>query len=182
MKIISDWIWDEERIAAITAACKKAESERVTDPRAAQLEASIKKHRERKQRASEMYLDSGDKIWAEHVKEETAFIEADEKELSTIRKHETNPKTTEDFMMEIKNLRDCWNMMQSTDAGRKKIVSNFVERIVVYDEYPDDPGRMKIELTIRTDPLGTYTEEITANIPIGVSGNERMVEAERFEL
>ena len=39
-----------------------------------------------------------------------------------------------------------------------------------------------MELTIRTDPPGTYTEDITANIPIGVSGNDRMVEAERFEL
>lgn len=181
MKIISDWVRDEERIAAITAACKKAESERVTDPRAAQLEASIRKHRERKQRASEMFLDSGDKIWAEHVKEETLLIEADEKELSAIRKHETNPKTTEEFIAEIKNLRKCWDMMQSTDAGRKKIVSNFIERIVVFDAYPDDPGRMKIELTIRTNPLGTYTEEITANIQIGVSGNERMVEAAGFE-
>ena len=54
--------------------------------------------------------------------------------------------------------------------------------MIQYDAYPDDPGKMEIGLAIRTDPLGTYTEEITANIPIGVSGNERMVEAERFEL
>ena len=181
MDIITDWIWDDEKLVEIIEASKKAESEKVTDPLIAQLEASIKKHRERKQRASEMYLESGNRIWAEHVEKEDELIQADEKEYEIVRRHQQTWKTSSELLTEINEMRQCWEAMQDTDKGRKQIVSNFIERIVVYDEEPDDPGKIKLELTIRTDPLGMYTKTITANIPIGVSGNVRVASVYLFD-
>ena len=181
MDIITDWIWDDEKIFEIIEASKKAESEKVTDPRISQLEASIKKHRERKQRASEMYLESGNRIWAEHVEKEDELILADEKEYEIARRYQQTWKTPSELLAEINAMRQCWEAMQGTDKGRKQIVSNFIERIIVYDEKPDNPGKMKIELTIKTDPLGTYTETITANIQIGVSGNTCMAHHRKID-
>ena len=175
MKIITDLVWDEEKIAEIIAASKIAEENRVVDPRITQLEASIRKHKERKQRASEKYLDTGDNIWAEHVEEEQALIQADEKELAALNRHQQNWKTTEELCTEINDIRKCWQKMKHTDEGKKLIISNYVERIDVYDEDPDDPGKIRIELTIRTDPLGEYAEVLAADIPLGVSGLENKV-------
>lgn len=178
MKIINNYVWDEAKIAEIIAASKIAELNKTENPRISQLEASIKKHRERKQRASERYLNTGDKIWAEHVEEEEALIQADEKELAAVNRHQQNWKTTEELCDEIKEMRMCWERMQRSDDGRKQIIDNYIERIVVYDEEPDDPGKIKIDVTIRTDPLGEFAADVNATIELGVSGLEHMVHHE----
>ncbi len=98
------------------------------------------------------------------------MIQADEKELAAINRQQQNWKTTEALCAEIEEMRKCWVRMQSNDKGRRLIISNYVERIVVYDEDPDDPGKIKIKMTIRTDPLGEYADTITVEIPLGVSG------------
>lgn len=175
MDIITDWIWDEDKIKEIIAAAREADAKRVIDPRIAQIQASIKKHKERKQRASEKYLESGDEVWADHVREENDLLQADEKELAAIKRQEADPKTADEFISEIEDLRKCWSVMRSSNDGRKMIICNYVERIDVYNESPDEPGWIKLILTIRTDPVGKYSKEVTAMIPVAVSGWPPMV-------
>lgn len=86
-------------------------------------------------------FESGNRIWAEHVEKEDKLIQADEKEYEIARRYQQTWKTPSELLAEINKMRQCWEAMQDTDKGRKQIVSNFIERIVVYDEESDNPGR-----------------------------------------
>lgn len=152
LEIISDFIWDDELIQAYIEAAETADKNVTVNPRIAELEKLLRNHKERKARADDAYLDTGDADWLARSKEEKAVIQKYENELKAINSLTARSKNAQDFAEEIRQLRDLWLELQATPEGRRRIVQLFVERIEVSDPMPDDPGKYKLKLTIKTDP------------------------------
>ncbi|MBR4727782.1 MAG: recombinase family protein [Clostridia bacterium] len=173
LEIISDFIWDDELIQAYIEAAETADKTVTVNPRVAELEKLLRNHKERKARADDAYLDTGDADWLARSKEEKAVIQKYENELKAINSLTARSKNAQDFAEEIRQLRDLWLELQATPEGRRRIVQLFVERIEVSDPMPDDPGKYKLKLTIKTDPdVNDFTLlETSVDLPVRDRGD-----------
>ena len=169
IEIISDFVWNEKLIQEYINAAEKTDKTVTVNPRIAELEKAIRNHKERKSRADNAYLDTGDSEWLERSKEELKLIEESEKELKAINSMTKYSKNSKDFIKDIYALRDLWIELQSTPEGRTNIIRNFIEKIEVFDPKPeDDPDRYKLRLMIKPDPQSTGTAELEAMVNIKV--------------
>ena len=168
LEIVSDYIWNEDLIQIYIAAAEEADRNATVNPRVAELEKLLRNHKERKTRADDAYLDTGDADWLARSKEEKAAIQKYENELKAINSLTARSKTAQDFAEEIRQLRDLWIELQATPEGRRRIVQLFVERIEISDPLPDDPGKYKLKLTIKPDPdVNNFTLlEASVDLPV----------------
>ncbi len=167
IEIISDFIWNEKLIQEYINAAEKVDRKVTVNPRIAELEKEIRNHKERKSRADNAYMDTGDKEWLEKSKDEKKLIDKAEKELKTINNLSKYSKDARDFIKEIYELRDIWVELQSTPEGRTNIVKSFIDRIEVTDD-KDDPDKYKLKLYIKADPDSNASTELDAAVNLKV--------------
>lgn len=172
--IITNLIWDEEKILLYTKAAEEAISRHVPNPRIAELENEIKLHTQRKERAANCYLDTGDRIWYDSVNDETRIINESMQELAIAIRNDEAPKEAADFIAEIEALRNSWAKLVDSDEGREQLVKNYIERIDVYDPTDDDPDKYRLDVILRTDTTGRSAEEVTTEVKISVRKNTSM--------
>lgn len=174
LEIVTSRIWDEERIREYVRAAEDAIQKCEEDPEIEKLKAKIKSHMDKKKRAMQCYLDTADPEWYTMSKDEARLIKECEAELATRTRQNHIPKGAVDFLAQMRQLRDLWDAMMQTDEGRKRIIQTYVERIDVFDPSPDDPGKCRIDLLIRTDPDGAISEHIQAEAECSVRFSEEM--------
>lgn len=167
IEIISNFIWNENLIQDYINAAEKADKKVTVNPRIAELEKEIRNHKERKCRADNAYMDTGDKEWLEKSKEEKKLIDKAEKELKAINNLSKYSKNSRDFIKEIYELHDIWIELQGTPEGRTNIVKSFIDRIEVTDD-KDDPDKYKLKLYIKTDPDSNSASELDAAVNLKV--------------
>ena len=175
IEIVTNRLWDQEMIDEYVRAEKEAAKQREEDPNIVRLRAEIKSHAEKKKRAMQCYLDTDDPEWYEMSKDEGRLVKECETELATRIRQDHAPKDAEAFLEEIQQLRSAWDDMLKTDAGRERIVQTYVERIDVYDPDPDNPGKCRLDLLIRTDTDAEVSEHVQAEVECAVRNSSNSV-------
>ena len=175
IEIVTNRLWDQEMIDEYVRAAKEAAKQREEDPNIVRLRAEIKSHAEKKKRAMQCYLDTDDPEWYEMSKDEGRLVKECEAELATRIRQDHAPKDAEAFLEEIQQLRSAWDDMLKTDAGRERIVQTYVERIDVYDPDPDNPGKCRLDLLIRTDTDAEVSEHVQAEVECAVRNSSNSV-------
>ena len=168
MDIVSDFVWNDELIQAYISAAEEADEKATVNPRIAELEKLIRSHKERKCRADNAYMDTGDTDWLQLSKEEKKVIQDYESELRNLNSLTKHSRTAQDFIDEITQLSEIWIMNQKTSEGRADIIHDFVERIDIFDPEPDDPDKFRIKVIIRTNTDADSFSEVEAEVNITV--------------
>ena len=146
------------------------------------MKSEIKRHTEKKKRAMQCYLDTDDPEWYDLSKEESRLIKECEAELAIRIRQDNAPKEAEDFLAELENIAAAWDTMLQSDEGRQNIIQTYVERIDIFDPEPDDPGKCRIDLLIRTDPGAECAERIQSEVECAVRNCEKEVHHEKSSL
>lgn len=121
------------------------------------------------------YLDTDDPEWYDLSKEEARLIKECEAELAIRIRQDNAPKEAEDFLAELENIAAAWDTMLQSDEGRQNIIRTYVERIDIFDPEPDEPGKCRIDLLIRTDPGAECAERIQSEVECAVRNCEKEV-------
>ncbi len=181
LAIVTQRIWSDYQIDEYVRAAKEAIRLHEEDPRIVQLKSEIKRHTEKKKRAMQCYLDTDDPEWYDLSKEESRLIKECEAELAIRIRQDNAPKEAEDFLAELENIAAAWDTMLQSDEGRQNIIQTYVERIDIFDPEPDDPGKCRIDLLIRTDPGAECAERIQSEVECAVRNCEKEVhQAKQF--
>ena len=125
------------------------------------------------------YLDTDDPEWYDLSKEEARLIKECEAELAIRIRQDNAPKEAEDFLAELENIAAAWDTMLQSDEGRQNIIRTYVERIDIFDPEPDEPGKCRIDLLIRTDPGAECAERIQSEVECAVRNCEKEVHHEK---
>lgn len=174
IEIITNRLWDQAMIDEYACAAREAAKKREEDPQIVRLRTEIKSHAEKKKRAMQCYLDTADTEWYDMSKDEARLLKECEAELATRIRQDHAPKNADEFLAEIRQLRSAWDEMLKTDAGRERIVQTYVERIDIFDPAPDDPGKCRLDLLIRTDTDAEASEHVQAEVECAVRVSEKM--------
>lgn len=177
MQIITDLLWDEEKINDYVSALKNEENDnKKIKAQKVKLKKKISEHKGIRNNYMNAYGKSKDDIWLDKVKEESEQIEDLEEELHIIETDEKTQQTPEEFLNDVMGIKKVWDELRFTSEGRLNIINNFIERIEVYD--PEDskhPKKIKLVMILKTDIASDFSKEITllVNLKKSSTANKR---------
>ncbi|MBR3438038.1 MAG: recombinase family protein, partial [Clostridia bacterium] len=174
LKLLNTQLWSEEKIKDYLEAAKKAEKTTGENKRVAELKQIIRTHTERREKAEDAYLETGNKRWLQKSEEEQQVIDNAEEEFRTLEKLLASGTSIESLEEKLNAIRTSWDEMQRTTEGRTRIIKAFVRKIFLYDKDPDDPNKRKIKVIITPDLDSSDVEEIDAEINVGVRHQKSM--------
>ncbi|MBQ7688279.1 MAG: recombinase zinc beta ribbon domain-containing protein, partial [Clostridia bacterium] len=182
LAIVTQRIWNDYQIDEYVRAAKEAIRLHEEDPDIVRLKNEIKSHTEKKKRAMQCYLDTNDPEWYDLSKEEARLIKECEAELAIRIRQDNAPKEAEDFLAELEGIAAAWDTMLHSDEGRQNIIRTYVERIDIFDPEPDDPGKCRIDVLIRTAPGAECAERIQSEVECSVRNSESEVHQQNSSL
>ncbi|MBQ6268006.1 MAG: recombinase family protein [Clostridia bacterium] len=166
LQIVTDFIWNEEEIAAITKKLEAEEKKKGPSPHKKEVQNLLIKHRSELNAYMDAYAKTLNDIWLTRVDEQTAIIKDLETELKDINRIEKTEMSAEDFYNSVMTIKAAWDSLRSTADGRLKIVDRFVERVYIYDADPQKPNKYTIKVIIRTDPNSDFNTEVTVETDV----------------
>lgn len=164
LQLVSDYIWEEDKIQKYASALREYENNREENQRKREIQTELKRQRNELQISKDAYKKTLNDTWLEDINCITARIKELETELNGIKKIEEREMSVDDFIQAVNEMREAWDKLRSSQKGRKSIIDNYVERVYIYDEELDRPGKLKVKLVIKTDDDSDYDTELSADV------------------
>lgn len=164
--IITNFIWNEEECKRFADSLRDEKTVKGPDRRRQQIKKELATHAAKLKKFKSAYIQTDNDTWLDEVDAETKVIATLESELKELDRLDKNEMSPDDFVKAITELRRVWDKMRSTNEGCRKLINNFVERVVVYNSDPDKPGKIRLDLIFLTELGSIYGKSVSAEVDL----------------